>query len=147
MKLLIIEDNDLKYELLSAFIRDHLQQSECVRACSYQSGVSRLVKEGYDLVLLDMTLPVSDLELSPVGMDWLNFGGQLVLRECKRRRVSAKIIVISQYKTFVRDNEEVSFEKLREEILEQHQELVAGCVHLDRAADNWRQEILQLILQ
>lgn len=146
MRFLFIEDDDLKFELLAGLIRDHLPASELIRACSYQAGVTKLVQEKFSLVLLDMTLPVSDLELSPVGMDWLNFGGQLVLRECKRRKVSAKIIIVSQYKMFVRENEEVSFEQLRGEILEQHQDLVAGCVYLDRSADNWRQEILDLIL-
>ena len=145
MKVLIVEDDDLKFELLAGFFKEDLRATEVVRAASYQAGINRLVEETFDLVLLDMTLPVSDLELSPVGMEWLTFGGQLVLRECKRRRLFAKIVVVSQYKAFVRDNEEVSFEQLRDEILLQYQELVVGCVHLDRAADNWRQEILNLI--
>ena len=145
MKILVIEDNDLKYELLAGFFTEVRRSDVLDRAASYQAGILKLVNETFDFVLLDMTLPVSDLELSPVGMEWLNFGGQLVLRECKRRKVSAKIVVVSQFKTFVRDNEEVSFEQLRAEILEDHKELVIGCVHLDRAADHWRQEILDLI--
>ena len=146
MRVLVIEDDDLKFELLTTFFKEDLHADELVRAESYQAGIEKLVKHHYDLVLLDMTLPVSDLELSPVGMEWLTFGGQLVLRECKRRKVSAKIVVISQYKAFVRENEEVSFDQLNEEILLQYQGLVVGCVHLDRAADNWRQEILTLLL-
>jgi len=145
MKVLVIEDDDLKFELLAGFFKEDARGDVLVRAASYQSGIMKLVEETFDLVLLDMTLPVSDLELSPVGMEWLTFGGQLVLRECKRRKLSARIVVVSQYKAFVRDNEEVSFEQLRDEILLQNQELVIGCVHLDRAADNWRQEILNLI--
>lgn len=145
MKILLIEDDNLKYELLAGFIKDSIQSVVILRAASYQAGVSRLSVESFDFVLLDMTLPVSDLELSPVGMEWLTFGGQLVLRECKRRRVAARIVVVSQYKTFVRDNEEVSFEQLRDEILQQNEGLVVGCVRLDRAADNWKQEILRLI--
>lgn len=144
MKALLIEDDDLKFELLAGFFKEDARADVLVRAASYQAGIAKLVEETFDLVLLDMTLPVSDLELSPVGMEWLTFGGQLVLRECKRRKVSARIVVVSQYKAFVRDNEEVSFEQLREEIMQQYRELVVGCVHLDRAADNWRQEILKL---
>lgn len=145
MKVLVIEDDDLKFELLSGFLKEVSPAGEIVRAASYQAGIAKLVEDAFDLVLLDMTLPVSDLELSPVGMEWLTFGGQLVLRECKRRRLLAKIVVVSQYKAFVRENEEVSFEQLRDEIIQQHQDLVVGCVHLDRSADNWRQEILNFI--
>lgn len=145
MKVLVIEDDDLKFELLAGFFKEDTCADVLVRAASYQAGIAKLVEDTFDFVLLDMTLPVSDLELSPVGMEWLTFGGQLVLRECKRRRLSARVVVVSQYKAFVRDNEEVSFEQLRYEIMQLHQDLVVGCVHLDRAADNWRQEILNLI--
>lgn len=145
MKVLIIEDDDIKCELLSSFFKEEMADPSLVRAASYQAGVTHLTTEIFDLVLLDMTLPVSDLELSPVGMEWLTFGGELVLRECKRRKIAARIVVVSQYKTFVRDNEEVSFDQLKAEIAQQHQGLVLGCVHLDRAAETWRQEILTLI--
>lgn len=67
-----------------------------------------------------------------------------MLRECKRRKIEARIVVVSQHKTFTRDNEEVSFDQLKAEIAQQHNGLVLGCVHLDRAAENWRQEILNL---
>lgn len=147
MRFLLIEDDDLKFELLVGFFDEHLPTGEIVRAASYQAGVSKLAKESFDFVLLDMSLPVSDLAQSPVGMEWLTFGGQCILRECARRKVSARIAVISQYKTFVRDNEEVSFDQLKSEILQQHQGLVVGCVHLDRAANNWRLELLNLILK
>jgi len=145
MKVLIIEDDDLKFDLLEGFFRGEMPTAVLVRASSYQTGVEKLVKDIFDLVVLDMTLPVSDLELSPVGMEWLTFGGQFILRECMRRKLSAKIVVVSQYKAFVRDNEEVSFAQLRDELMRQYHELVIGCVHLDRAADNWRQDILNLI--
>lgn len=146
MRILIVEDDDIKCELLSSFFKEELADLSLVRAASYQAGFSQLTTETFDLVLLDMTLPVSDLELSPVGMEWLTFfwGGELVLRECKRRKIEARIVVVSQYKTFIRDNEEVSFDQLKAEIAQQHNGLVLGCVHLDRAAENWRQEILKL---
>lgn len=145
MKTLLIEDDDLKYELLAGFFREEFPAASIARAASYQAGITRLIEDAFDLVLLDMTLPVSDLEQSPVGVEWLTFGGELVLRECKRRKVSARVIVVSQYKSFVRDNEEVSFDRLKEEILQHHQGLVIGCVHLDRSADNWRLEIFNLV--
>lgn len=75
MRILIVEDDDIKCELLSSFFKEELADLSLVRAASYQAGVSQLTTETFDLVLLDMTLPVSDLELSPVGMEWLTFGG------------------------------------------------------------------------
>jgi CheY-like chemotaxis protein len=145
MRVLIIEDDDLKFDLLARFLKVDANVDSLARCASYQAGIVRLVEESFDLVLLDMTLPVSDLALSPVGMEWLTFGGQLVLRESRRRKVLARIVIVSQYNVFVRGNEEISFEKLKEEIMHEYPELLAGFVHLDRASDNWRQEILNLI--
>jgi CheY-like chemotaxis protein len=145
MKALLVEDDELKFGLLARFLQDGLSVTEIIRAASYQAGIENLVYNTFDFVLLDMSLPVSDLSLSPVGMEWLTFGGQFVLRECARRGICAKIIVISQYNTFVRDNEEVSFDRLKEEILEKHQGLVIGCVRLDRSTDNWKTELTNLL--
>jgi len=145
MKLLIIEDNDIKFELVADFLRKSLGVANLTRAASYQSGVESLVNYMFDFVILDMTLPISDLESSPVGMDFLAFGGEYILRECLRRHISTKIIVVSQYGTFVRDNKEVSFEQLRAEILPRFEALVLGCVRLDRDSDSWKTEIINLI--
>jgi len=145
MKTLIVEDNDLKFALLAQFTREVLRAAQFARAASYQAGIEALVDNHFELVLLDMSLPVSDLAESPVGMDFLTFGGELVLRECRRRHIATKFIVISQYDSFVRDNEEVSFNQLREEILENYPNLVVGCVHLDRSSDAWQREVVNLV--
>jgi CheY-like chemotaxis protein len=147
MNILLIEDDDLKLGLIDRALKTVTPAPEIVRAASYQAGVERLVKGKFDYVLLDMSLPVSDLAHSPVGMEWLTFGGQLILRECARRNIQSKFIVVSQFNTFIRDNEEVSFAQLKEEIFNQYPNLVIGCVRLDRGADNWKEEILHFLNQ
>lgn len=147
MKILLIEDDNLKFELIIRLLKEVFPESCCIRSDSYQSGIEKLVNSNYDYVFLDMSLPVSDLTLSPVGVEWLTFGGQYILRECQRRRIFAKIIVISQYGVFIRNNEEITFDQLRVEILSKYQNIAIGCVHLDRASHNWKKEIKDLMNQ
>ena len=145
MKFLVIEDNDIKFGLLVNFLSNASTTKEIVRAASYQAGIEKLVYNKFDWVFLDMTLPVSDLALSPVDMEFLTLGGQYVLRECHRRAIRTKIIIVSQYKSFVLENRELSFEQLRDEIMLHYKELVIGCVYLDRASDAWKLEISKLL--
>jgi len=146
MNILIIEDDDLKFGMVSDFLKSVIKLANVVRASSYQAGIESLVSGEFNIVVLDMTLPVSDLISSPVGTDFLTFGGELVLRECARRKVKTRIMVVTQYNTFVRDNKEVSFDELRDEIIHKYADLVLGCVRLERATDNWKSEIQKILV-
>lgn len=145
MKLLVIEDNDIKYELVLAFLDESSERHTVERAASYQSGIEALLSKRFDCVILDMTLPVSDVSHSLVGIDNLNFGGQLILREALRKRVDAKFIVLSQYSTFVRGDKEVTFEQLRIELESAFPERVLGCVRLDSSSVSWKTELGELL--
>lgn len=145
MNILIIEDDDLKFGLLSQLVSDLSLSVDLNRAGSYQAGVKALVRRPVHLVILDMTLPIDDLESSPIGTEFLTFGGEMVLREIKRRRIHTKVVGLTQYRSFVRKNVEVSFEDLRSEILEAYATYVVGFLRFDRASDVWKSELKELI--
>src|SRR5689334_17255425 len=108
MRVLIIEDNDLKFNLVEACLREIGETINTQRAPSYQSGIEALVTQSFEYVVLDMTLPVFDTTHFVVS-DVLTFGGELILRETERRKIRTKFIVLSQYDTFVRDGKEETF--------------------------------------
>lgn len=147
MNILLIEDNNIKADIVTTRIREFSPSSLLSRAASYQSGVEALVKTKFDVVILDMTLPVSDLDQSPVGMDFLTFGGEMVLRECKRRKIVAKIILLTQYDSFVCDDREVAFDELRARLLKEYSTLVLECVHMNRSEETWWNNIKTIIAE
>lgn len=77
MKILIVEDLDEKADSVQALLRGALPQSEFIvdRARSYRSGVRHMEKQAYDLLILDLVLPVRDGE-SPSDQ-----GGKQLLTE------------------------------------------------------------------
>ena len=145
MKILVVEDSDIKYSLISNFLNESFPGAVSRRTASYQSGVEALMSEVFDVVILDMTLPAYDINHSFVGTGPFTFGGELILREMKRKRVGVKAIVLTQYDTFVRGEEEVPFTQLRAELTEKYSGSVLGCVRLDSSSDSWKAELTALI--
>jgi len=140
MKLLFIEDNDIKARLVIRWLNDNLQDATVVRKRSYQSGLREALSGGYDHILLDMSLPVYDEKSGVMGRDPLTFGGQYLLREMKRKKAEANVVVISQYKTFLQGNEVVTFEQLREELLRDFSTLLKACIYL-KSSSTWKSEL------
>lgn len=146
MDILVVEDNDIKFDLVEGVLRSVIAAETIVirRASSYQSGVSALVNGRYHCVVLDMTLPVYDQVHAVVAAEELTFGGELVLREVARRQLPARFIVLSQYDKFWRNGVEVTFGQLRLELMRKYPS-VLGCVRLDSSSVEWKDQIATFI--
>jgi CheY-like chemotaxis protein len=140
MSLLIIEDNNIKFSL----IQECLDEARIVinrdRCASYQSAIRALVHAApsYDQAILDMTLPAYDVCNGAVSVNTLTFGGELILREAKRRNVATKFIILTQYDVFLRDKQEISFEELKAEISERHKDSVIDCIKMNTTSSEWK---------
>lgn len=146
MKVLVIEDNDIKYGHIQACLDEARLIIEPIRAPSYQSGLQALIKRvDFGCVILDMTLPVYDVHHGIVSVNTLTFGGRLVLREAVRRGIAARIVVLSQYDVFPRGQKEITFAELRAELMEEYKNLVLGCVRMDTSSIGWRKELIEII--
>lgn len=145
MRILIIEDDNLKFDLIYEFLRVLLPNSLLTRAASYQSGIEQLLSRDFDLVFLDVTLPISDLEDSPVGMKFLTFGGEAILREIRRKGVPVKVLVITQYGSFVRRRNELVFDELKNELMLEYGDIVLGVIRLGRTEQTWKIEIEDIL--
>lgn len=145
MRILVIEDNDIKYSHVQSCLDEARMLLEIERAGSYQSGLRLLINGGpYGCVVLDMTLPVYDFEHGIVSANTLTFGGELILRESARRSLDARFIVLSQYDVFLREAKEVTFQQLRVELTSKYAQ-VLGCVRLDTSSISWKRELLDIV--
>jgi CheY-like chemotaxis protein len=145
MKFLVIEDSDLKFQLVQNLLKDHYPNSIVHRSASYQSGVETLMRESYDLVVLDMTLPDSDIQHSFVGVDDFPFGGELILREMTRKKINTRFIVLTQYDTFVLNHEELTIDQLRVKLMQKYSHFLLGCIKLDYSGVEWKSELIGFI--
>lgn len=147
MHLLVIEDNDIKYQLIEQCLEEARVQVTHERAASYQSGLKRLLSETerFDYVILDMTLPAYDVRSGVVSISMFTFGGEGILRECARKSAHGRFIILTQYDVFVRDQKEITFEELKSELRRKFDHQIVECLRMDTSSIKWKADLLALI--
>jgi len=111
MKILIIEDDPIKLKSVTDFLKNEYQDAKIYDRMSYQSGLKLILKEGFDVVLLDMQLPNYDIKPGEDGYKHRPMAGRDILREIKRKRIPAKVMIITQYDSFGENGKTSSLEE------------------------------------
>lgn len=102
MKILLIEDNERKKNLLLSFIKEEFSNIEVELRKSYNSGLRELIKvDDYSLILLDMSLPNYDIEQGESGGDFESLAGKYLLNEMYRRDININVVIVTMYKDYV----------------------------------------------
>lgn len=141
MKVLIVENNDIKFKMLERWLGESYSSCSVERAKSYQGGMAAIESDCYDWILLDMTLPVFDEKAGMFVREQLTFGGRLILEEMTLSKVRANVIVVTQYRTFSKDGAQVTFEKLRSDLMEEFSEVLRDCVVIRGQDQTWMDRI------
>lgn len=102
MKVLLIEDNDHKKNLIHSFIGEEFPYIELELKRSYNSGLRELIRnDDYSLVLLDMSLPNYDIAPGESGGDFESLAGKYLLNEMYRRDINIKVVIVTMYQNYV----------------------------------------------
>ena len=141
MRILIIEDDPNKLNSLTSFL-DQYSDVEYTYHMSYQSGMRAIISSNFDLLLLDMSMPVYDVTAHDTGGRPLPLAGRDILFQLKRKRNVLKAIVVTQYEDF----NGVSLQKLDHTLREEFPENYLGYVYYNITQDNWRRN-LETMLQ
>ena len=59
--------------------------------------------------------------------------------------MEARIIVVTQYGSFVRRNVEVSFDELKEDLFTNISDIVIGVIKIGRTEESWKIEIEKIL--
>lgn len=142
-KLLLIEDDEYK----ATQIRDFLQKAgyEIVIRNAFQSGMRAIVEGGYDLILLDMSIPTFDPVGANMGSRHRPFGGKDVLRELKRRGLSIPVIVVTQYSVFGENRENITLEELNDSLKTEFAGIYHDMVYFDASSLNWSSKLKEML--
>jgi DNA-binding NtrC family response regulator len=140
-RICIIEDDDYKMRDLRAFIEEECMGSRIEEATSYRAGSKLLKDQTWDLVLLDMRLPLYAGE----GDKFFIFGGERMLRHLERSNNDSNVIVVTQYTTFSEHLDEVDFSGLVSRLHEQCPRTFRGAIQYSVARRDWREQLKTLI--
>lgn len=141
MKILIVEDDELKTERIRNFIKLELPDYEIEVARSYKSGLRALVAARRALVILDMTLPSFDISPGSDGGRPLSLGGKELLRQMKRRCLIYPSVVLTGFDAFGSEPEAVTLDQLDNELKRSFGDFYIGSIYFNATSDDWRDQL------
>lgn len=145
MNVLIIEDDEQKLNHIVNFVNSAFENVTVVQSKSFVSGRKSILSDVFDLLLLDMTLPVYDVSPNETGYETLFFAGRDIMREMVRKEIKCATIVVTQFEQFGEDHDRTTLEELKLKLNEQFSENYLGTVYYHPSQDDWKGEIIRLL--
>ena len=96
-KLLIVDDDNYKTVNIENLIASYNNSIEVSVERALNPGLLRIRNDTFDLIILDMSLPLFDKAESS---NFNPFGGIKFLKEMKRKRIEIPTIIVTQYEIF-----------------------------------------------
>lgn len=146
MKILFIEDEIVKQKDILKYLNEELLQKDVEVAHSLMGGMLALRKGDYQMVLLDMSLPLYDLNGEDEGINEFEaFGGIEILDEIERKELPLKVLIITAFDVIEDDTKKIHLEQLDQQMKENYSEIYLGCIHYDQSSLEWKAELKKYI--
>ncbi|HEY5589754.1 MAG TPA: response regulator [Paludibacter sp.] len=141
MKILIIEDDPIKMSNIESLISSNFVNVDVVKCISYMGGVNEVLLNEFDLILLDMSLPLYDDVFQTAKPK--NFGGRDILKEMKRHKKKSCVKIITQYNEF--DDGSISMKDLDAQLKNIYPSIYNGYIHYETKLNLWQTELIDNI--
>jgi|SRR5690554_6093873 len=142
MKVLIIEDDDLKYSHILKHCKEILPKAKFKWEKSYQTGLNELLNSVYDLILLDMSMHIYEKSSEESGGSFETYAGRMILSEIDINEIDTKVIVITGYDVY---NDGKTLATLKEELREEFGDFYLDTIYFIGKDEGWKSELEQLI--
>lgn len=146
MKILMIEDEEVKARRIESVVRKLLPSCDIKVARSVNSGLAALVELRPDLLLLDMSLTTFSVGPREAGGRPQNFGGIEVLDQMERLELEVPTIIITQFETFRRGSTEISIKTIRIELEQQYKAVFRSLISYNSADARWEKELSRSLM-
>ncbi len=143
MRILVVEDNGNKLRQIRTFVESNYTSALVHDATSYTSGLRRIYEEQWDILLLDMTLPVYDSMGQEDGGDKKVVAGEEIMRRMLNRNIIIPTIIITQFDTF--GENEISISMLNEKFASSLSDVWYGTVNYEDTLNKWKSDLKILI--
>lgn len=144
-KIIVIEDDIKKKEDIRNFLSSDLRVSSITIKESYQSGLRELIKNDFDLLLLDMSIPTWDKSIDEPGGSFEKFGGYKILKEIKRKKRPINTILITMFDDFGESDTSITLSQLDELLKNEFPDTYKGAVYYNTREDKWKTDLANFI--
>jgi CheY-like chemotaxis protein len=146
MKILLVEDDEYKIDLIVPFIKSKILDVDLTFAVSVKSAKKALDNDNeIHVVLLDMTLPTFDMTAGSSGGRPQGFGGLEVLRYMEMVEDSRPVIIVTQFQSFDTDEGTKDISYLNDLLEKEGFENFKGIVPFSSTTESWKDELIKLI--
>lgn len=140
--IIFIEDNQTKFEEISEYLQ--VFGVNITRKESFSSGLREIFSNDYDLLLLDMSLPIRDDVYT--SSNYLHLGGHKILSELKRKNKSINTILITMYAEFSTGNTMLKIEDIDELFKTQFEDGYVDYVYYSSHREDWKEKLKNLFM-
>ena len=140
MRILIIEDDPNKLSAINKFLSQY-PDVQVVAQNAFQSGLRTILSNSFDLLLLDMSMPVFSSAVKDSSGRELHLAGRDILFQMKRKKISLRTIIITQYEDFGG----IPLKMLHQNLCDEFSENYIGYVYYSVTQDRWRHELAELL--
>ncbi|MDO7848525.1 response regulator [Hymenobacter sp. M29] len=146
MKILLVEDDEEKRQQLSLFMQEEFG-AQVTEARSRQSGVGALLRDQYDLIILDMTMPTYDVTPTEDGGRSQAYAGRDILQQMERRGIHTKAVVVTQFDRFGPAEDEVTLPVLDAQLEAAFPDTYVGAIYYNVGYAGWRENLRSVVQQ
>lgn len=143
LKVLLVEDEVPKINQIDLFLHELCIPIEIISARSVNTALDILDDKSFDLILLDMSLPTIDVDISngESGGRPQGFGGIEVLRYMSFSGITCPTIVVTGYEAFPREGGDVDISELNIELKSEFPQILHSVLHYNSTYETWRNEL------
>lgn len=145
MKVLVVEDDDVKRYQIEAFIRSRLAHAVLESARSLQSALELVGTFNPDVVLLDMSMPAFDVSAAEDGFEHLPFAGREFLEHLDLQGVSPCVIVVTSFRSFGKGADAMTLPQLDAQLSTDYADVYRGSVSYSSIGDEWQSHLAQVL--
>lgn len=145
MKILLVEDNEIKLNKISAFVKEMVTVLEMVEVRSYTAAVKKIRSDTFDLVILDMSLPTYERGGAESGGRTRTFGGKEVALRLQRKNRNTPFLVLTQFDGFQDGERYIDLENLGAILKKDCGKSYLGLIKYGAINNNWKNELRSIV--
>jgi DNA-binding NarL/FixJ family response regulator len=146
MRILLVEDDELKRDVVVEFLQSAVNEAQINEARSFQSGLRAMLAGHFDVVILDMTMPTFDISEGEDGGRPQPYAGREMLRQMKRRGLHIPTLVLTQFDRFGEGGDALTLAELDEDLKQSHPENYRGAIYYAATDEEWKQKLQSMLL-
>ena len=145
-KILLVEDGDYKSKSVLEYLKTELSCNQVEVVVSYSSAVRALAAGGYELAVIDMSLPTFDQNQDELNNDFRALAGLDIARQIARRRIKVEFVFLTQYESLSTADNSMSLQEINIIAKEKYPESFKGAIFYEHSGSQWKEKLKEFII-